>query len=149
MPGGEALFVDTNVLVHAFTRESPRHAVALATLQAAEGQDAVLWVSRQVIREYVAVLSGPQGFLPARLSGATLRAQAERLERRFRVADEGSDVTRHLLGLIERWDIGGKQVHDANIVATMLAHGIHRLLTENVDDFKRFGELVELVRLPT
>jgi predicted nucleic acid-binding protein len=36
-------------------------------------------------------------------------------------------------------------VHDANLVATMLAHGITRLLTFNAADFRRFGSLVELV----
>jgi predicted nucleic acid-binding protein len=33
-------------------------------------------------------------------------------------------------------------VHDANIVATMLANGIARLLTFNVTDFRRFADLV-------
>ena len=36
----------------------------------------------------------------------------------------------------------GKQVHDANIVATMLAHGIPRLLTHNVTDFTRFAAII-------
>lgn len=33
---------------------------------------------------------------------------------------------------------GGKQVHDANIVATMLAYGVPALLTHNGRDFERF-----------
>ncbi len=41
--------------------------------------------------------------------------------------------------------MGGKQVHDANIAATMLAHGITRLLTFNVADFQRFAGLIELI----
>ena len=40
---------------------------------------------------------------------------------------------------------GGKQVHDANIVATMIAHGETRLLTFNESDFRRFGSLIEVV----
>jgi predicted nucleic acid-binding protein len=36
-------------------------------------------------------------------------------------------------------------VHDANIVATMLAHGERRLLTFNLADFARFRPPVELV----
>ena len=38
---------------------------------------------------------------------------------------------------------GGKQTHDANIVATMLAHGETRLLTFNAADFRRFDALIE------
>ena len=40
---------------------------------------------------------------------------------------------------------GGKQVHDANIVATMLAHGERRLLTFNGADFRRFEPMIEVV----
>ncbi len=41
--------------------------------------------------------------------------------------------------------MGGRQVHDANIVATMLAHGETRLLTANRSDFRRFEPRIELV----
>ena len=41
--------------------------------------------------------------------------------------------------------MGGKQVHDANIVATMLANGVTPLLTFNAADFRRFGSRIELV----
>jgi hypothetical protein len=36
-------------------------------------------------------------------------------------------------------------MHDANIVATMLVHGVGRLLTYNVDDFTRFKAYIDLV----
>ena len=35
----------------------------------------------------------------------------------------------------------GKQIYDTNIAATMLTHGVSRLLTLNPDDFKRFPEV--------
>ena len=41
--------------------------------------------------------------------------------------------------------LGGKQIHDANIVATMPAHGERRLLTFNAADFRRYGTRIELV----
>ena len=41
--------------------------------------------------------------------------------------------------------MGGKQVHDANIVATMLAYGERRLLTFNIRDFRRFAAHIEVV----
>jgi predicted nucleic acid-binding protein len=39
---------------------------------------------------------------------------------------------------------GGRQIHDANIVATMLAYGERRLLTLNAGDFRRYGDRIEL-----
>ena len=43
--------------------------------------------------------------------------------------------------------VAGRQVHDANIVATMVAHGERRLLTFNAADFRRYGDRIELVNL--
>jgi len=53
-------------------------------------------------------------------------------------------VTEHLLQLLTAHGIGGKRVHDANIVATMMAYGIPKLLTHNVADFERFGKQIAL-----
>jgi hypothetical protein len=41
----------------------------------------------------------------------------------------------------------GKQVHDANVIATMLAHGEGIVVTMNVADFARFERYVSLVEL--
>lgn len=38
----------------------------------------------------------------------------------------------------------GKQAHDANVVAVMLAHGVTRLLTRNGRDFARYDEIESL-----
>jgi hypothetical protein len=46
-----------------------------------------------------------------------------------------------------RFSFAGRQMHDANIVATMLAHGEHRILTFNGADFRRFARLIEVVAL--
>ncbi len=43
--------------------------------------------------------------------------------------------------------VGGKKIHDANIVATCLAYGIPRLLTQNHSDFQRFEHLVRVETL--
>ena len=39
-------------------------------------------------------------------------------------------------------------LNDANIVATMLAHGIRHLLTFNVADFRRFEPMIAAEPLP-
>jgi predicted nucleic acid-binding protein len=41
----------------------------------------------------------------------------------------------------------GKQVHDANLVATMLVHGVGTVVTLNLGDFTRFAGHVSLIRL--
>ena len=63
----------------------------------------------------------------------------------FEVLEDGLVVTESLIALCREVPVGGRQVHDANIVATMLAHGERRLLTFNVADFRRYGNRIELV----
>lgn len=66
---------------------------------------------------------------------------------RFQVAEDNRQVTDRLLTLVEKISIGGKQIHDANIVATMLTYNIPSLLTHNTDDFKRFSHLITVLPL--
>ena len=144
--GANAVFLDTNVLVHANVAEAPLHTSALAAIEQRYVAGAELWVSRQVLREYVAVLSRPQSFsAPQPMS--TLIERVRYFSSRFRVADEGPEVTERLLALLEQITVGGSKVHDANIVATMQANGIKQLLTDNVDDFARFSQLITVLPL--
>jgi predicted nucleic acid-binding protein len=61
--------------------------------------------------------------------------------------EDGPAVWDQLRELSRNHAFAGRQIHDANIVATMIAHGEHRLLTFNTEDFQRFGTLIELVQL--
>jgi hypothetical protein len=40
--------------------------------------------------------------------------------------------------------VKGKQVHDARLVAAMVSHKMTHLLTFNIDDFKRFSEIISV-----
>jgi hypothetical protein len=50
--------------------------------------------------------------------------------------------------LVQQFEVHGKQVHDCNIVATMLAHGVRHLATRNAADFKRYESLISRPRRP-
>jgi predicted nucleic acid-binding protein len=54
-----ALFIDTNTLVYANVLEAPFHDQALAAINTARESGRTLWLSRQVIREYMATLTRP------------------------------------------------------------------------------------------
>jgi predicted nucleic acid-binding protein len=118
----------------------PRDSSAARGIQAG----AELWVSRQILREYLAVLTRP-GTTTLASPAATAVADIAAFVRMFRVADDTGDVTTKLLALVQSVPMGGKQIHDANLVATMQAYGIPRLLTHNVADLKRFGALITVV----
>jgi hypothetical protein len=46
--------------------------------------------------------------------------------RQFTVFEDGPSVWERLIMLSRRYSFAGRRVHDANIVATMLAHGERR-----------------------
>jgi len=54
------LFLDTNVLVYASVKEAPEHVVVRGFVEKQLALGTPLFISRQVLREYLAVLSRPQ-----------------------------------------------------------------------------------------
>jgi predicted nucleic acid-binding protein len=143
---GSAVFLDTNILVYASFPGTPLHAAARVRLSELESIGAIFWTSRQVLREFLAVTTRPGTVAPpptfARLSRAI-----RQLEGALKIADEDAAVTTLLLDLLQSRTIQGKQIHDANIVATMLRYGVQWLLTHNTSDFMRYVPDIRLLPL--
>lgn len=142
MTDARAVFIDTNVLVYAAVVESPFCLRARGLLKRLEQSTSELWISCQVIREFLAQLTrSPQPDFASR----DLFAALSDFEHRYCVAEDHALVTHQLVLLLGQVPTGGKQIHDANIVATMLAYDIPQLVTFNIDDFRRFAGLVDVV----
>ncbi|MBD2773110.1 type II toxin-antitoxin system VapC family toxin [Iningainema tapete] len=142
----DAVFIDSNILIYASILESPFHLTALNKIQAQEQVGRELWISRQVLREYLATLTRPQTTINP-IPILTLTTEIRFFENRFRVAEDNPQVTQNLLTLVEQVAVAGRQIHDANIVATMQAYNITKLLTHNLADFNRFAHLITLLPL--
>jgi predicted nucleic acid-binding protein len=140
------VFVDTNVLVYSMVATAPLHAEARAALDGLRRAGAELWISRQVLREYMATVTRSHPWM-APASAAVVVADVARFQTDFRIAEDGPAVTTELLRLISTVTVQGKQIHDANIVATMLAHGVPNLLTQNVADFVRYAASINVLPL--
>jgi predicted nucleic acid-binding protein len=142
----DKLFVDTNVLIHASIRASSLHSLAVQRLEEHYQAGTEIWISRQILREFVAAVTRPQPISPA-LPVSTVVSEARFYEARFHVANEDAEITDRLFELLLRIPAGGKHIHDANIVATMQATGITHLLTENTSDFARYAGLINVISL--
>lgn len=139
----DKVFIDTNILIYASIAESPFHAAARQALADAQQRYDSLWISPQVIREFLVVMTRPQagwGEIPRE---AVLQ-QVAYFCQQFRIAEDSPSVTQHLLRLVDDFQVSGKQVHDTNIVATMRAYEIGTLLTHNTKDFQRFAALIQI-----
>lgn len=139
-------FVDTNILIYATDTLSPWYDLARAGLDQAHRGGAELVLSPQVLREYLAATTR----LSTTGQGAPLAQVLENIRvfrAQFRVVDETALVTDRLVSLLQTIQVAGKQIHDANIVATMLTYSIPYLLTHNVTDFTRFAHLITVLPL--
>ena len=65
------------------------------------------------------------------------------------VLDENTAVLVELLALVRDHQVKGKQVHDANIVATMRAKNVRRLATLNLGDIERYENDISIETLVT
>ena len=59
----------------------------------------------------------------------------------FELIPDSPECYREWEKLAAQYSVRGKQAHDANLVAAMLAHGIEAILTFNQADFVRYAEI--------
>lgn len=142
----QLVFVDTNILVFANVKTSAFHEKAKSKLIELADNDVELFISNQSIREYLAVLSRPD-FNGNKLDHHILIRDIQRLRSEYTVLFENEQTLDNLQMLFSNCTVGGKQIHDANIVATMLNFDINLLLTHNVDDFSRFSEYISILTI--
>ena len=143
----DPVFVDTNVLVYSTRPLSTHHAAAAGALARLGGAGSTLWISSQILREYLAAVTRPQATAPG-LPMKTAISDVRRFRMAFHVAEERASALDRLIEILSAHRVAGRQVHDANIVATMLDCSVHRLLTFNSADFQRFVPLIEIDALP-
>jgi predicted nucleic acid-binding protein len=140
----DAVLVDTNVLLTATTPARALHREALTVLNEWPDRGVPLWVSGQILREYLVVATRPLDVNGLGLEVEAALANVAQFRGRVRLVDERVVVFEHLNRLVREIGCRGKQIHDANLVATALAHGAKRILTINVHDFRRFAAYVEI-----
>ena len=146
-PVADRAVLDTNVLLAATdeARQEHEHAVAAINLWPASGL--VLYTSGQIMREYLAVATRPVDQNGLGMARPDAVANVRALRARLNLLAEDIKVSDRLLELLETIECAGKQIHDANVVATMLVHGIDTVVTMKVNDFARFGDHVQVADL--
>jgi predicted nucleic acid-binding protein len=143
----DRVMLDTNVLLAATDETRAEHRDALTVLNDWAAVRTDLCTSGQILREYLAVATRPAKKNGLGLDLADALGNVRAIRERTTLLVEDSKVADRLLGLVADVECKGRQVHDANVVATMLVHGIGTVVTMNLEDFARFAGQVSLVRL--
>lgn len=140
---GEPLFLDTSLIIAATVEAHPGHTASAAFVDAQIAEGRPMCISLQVCREFLVVLTRQP------VSGRTFALQESLAALEVwltgcGVLEENMSVLEECLRLVQQFDVLGKQVHDCNIVATMIAHGVRHLATRNAADFRRYGSLLSV-----
>lgn len=141
------VLVDTNVLISATLPARAQYENALRVLDDWPNQGVRLCTTGQILREYLVVATRPVELNGLSLSAAVASENAAKLRGRMLFCDETRAVFTRLQELMAEVGFTGKQVHDANVVATALTHGVSSVVTANTAHFERFTPLVEILNL--
>lgn len=139
-----AVFIDTNVLLYAFSEHSPFCAKARSRLDALYETGSELWISAQVVREFCSAITR-KDWHPQPVGHRVLEQYANQLLTDFCLAYDNEQVARELIRLIAEFELSGKRIYDANLVATMLVCGIPAILTNDVEHFRTYEPRISIL----
>ena len=142
----DRIFIDTNILVYSNLCLSPFHIKAQEQLLYFSELGTGLYLSRQVLKEYLASMTR-KNELTSEIEISMIKNDIQMFLEDYYILEENNLVTSKLVELMEEFYVSGKQVHDGNIVATMITHGIKHILTHNVSDFKRYEKYINIIPL--
>jgi predicted nucleic acid-binding protein len=140
------LFIDTNILLTASAPQREHHRTVLEhVLSELPAQGLRLVVSQQILREYLVVATRPLAVNGLGLDVKHAIANIGQFRKRLSMIGDGDDPTNRLIELVQHIPCIGKQIHDAAIVATMLANNIGRIVTLDAAYYLRFSPLIKAV----
>lgn len=138
---GETAFIDTNVLLCATDRSRRNHGRAQELYRVARQGGFNLALSGQIIREYLVAATRPVEVNGLGMSPADALHNIDACLSGTMHCAETESVSAQLRSLVATHALMGKRIHDANVVATMMAHDIGWLITENGEDFEVFSKI--------
>lgn len=136
--GADLVLLDTNILIAATDEGRAEHLKAHSVLTDWAAAGTALFTSGQILREYLSVATRPTDANGLGLGRADAVANVMTFQQRLRLIHENDRTLQRLLTLLDDVPCAGKQIHDANVVATALAHGVPAIVTLNTADFARF-----------
>ncbi len=140
-PRAPRVLLDTCILV-ATTDAARRESKACTAFVEARPD---LCVSSQVLREYAVVATRPTTVNGLGLSLQQAMDNIDAICGLVPLLPEDRPLHAVLMELLRAHPVTGKRIHDANLVATAVAHALPKIATLNTRDFEAFDDAVSLV----
>lgn len=133
--------LDTNILLRASDRTSPRYSLAVNSVASliAQGHECV--ITPQVLIEFWVVATRPIDVNGLGWSIEQTESKINQLISQFTLVEETEAIFPQWLDLVTRYQIKGKRTHDARLMAMAISNGISYILTFNPKDFTKVQEL--------
>lgn len=139
------VFLDTNVLIYQTFEdfEPVKHALVNTTFQQLQKCKARLYISPQIIREFVAIATNEKIFkIPLQPEQVVLKVTEFR--KNFQMIVETEASLNLLQQFIVQHQLTKYRIHDANLAATAVAYSLDYFWTFNIKDFAHFDGLTLL-----
>ncbi len=127
---------DTNIWLRTADPGSALHSVAVQSVARLLADGHEVCVCAQNLIEFWAVATRPAEANGLGWSPEETAAELAGIEARFTLLPDLPETFGHWKSLVQAHGIRGKRTHDARLAAVCLSHGVHALLTLNVDDFR-------------
>jgi predicted nucleic acid-binding protein len=139
------VLVDTGILLRAFNRSTGEQRLIFRALRKLWSDDHELLTASQNIAEFWNVSTRPaQARGGLGLSVVTVNERVQLIEKLGSVLSFSDRAYQEWRRLVVAHQIVGVAVHDARLVATMIAANIQHILTLNETDFRRYSGLTIL-----
>lgn len=130
--------VDTNILVRLVLPHDPLSPIAQAAIDELQKRGEALLIAPQSLMEFWAVATRPPVANGLDFTNDKVLEEVRRMESLFRVIDQPLGTFRCWRRLVETHEVRGRQVFDAHLAAVMMESRLDRILTFNLDDFRRY-----------
>lgn len=125
--------LDTNVLVYAHRRDSPRHAVASRELRELSESMQPWGLPWPCVHEFLSVVTRPRYFeRPSTVAEARRQVDTWLSSPSVRLLTETTQHWQTLCRVLDRSDSVGPGVHDAKIAAICIDNGVSEIVTGDV-----------------
>lgn len=134
--------LDTNVSLRFLDSNDPANPLATAAVAGLLSRGDQPVITPQVLVELWAVATRPKANNGLGWDLLRVQAAVHDLLKRFPLLEELRQIFPQWFRLVTACGVQGKQVHDARLAATVLAHGHQYILTFNTGDFARYPGIV-------
>ena len=132
------VLLDTNILLRLLNPVDREYSIVRTAVDTlAVRGDEICFASQNLV-EFWNVCTRPVDKNGFGLTSEETDARAKLIESQFVLLPDTDHIHAEWRRLVVAHAVAGVQVHDARIVAVMLAHGVRRLLTFNDQDFARY-----------